>query len=177
VLKFISYFLAYLVLTEAWRALRSPRARIRWRKLRRSDFALAVPLVLAVFGVGTLLYRIAPALRWGWWSWLGGGQGTALQGTTPALTHTTPLALFLVPVLMPLLLVIALPAMVHAEERGFRRGAEHSRDRRQGHDDSAAQGLSEAGRRSAVSLCCQIIKYISARFLCGFASLREDLDE
>jgi hypothetical protein len=123
-LKLASYFLAYFVLVEAWRALRSPRTRIRWRSLRARDFGFALALIVGVVATGTLLYQAIPATRWGWWSWLGGGNGSALQGVAPPVTHATPVLFAALPLLMALAMAVALPALVHAEERQFRRGAE-----------------------------------------------------
>ena len=63
-----------------------------------------------------------PVLRWGWWSALG-GQGNPVFGSSAA---TAGSALdWIVPLVFLALLVPALPLFAHAEERIFRRGAEH----------------------------------------------------
>lgn len=88
---------------------------IRWRHV------WPVPLVLGtVIGVATLLVEI-PGLSWGWWTALG-GDGNPVFGSTESTTGTV--AEWLVPLLMMVLLVPALPLFAHAEERIFRTGAE-----------------------------------------------------
>jgi hypothetical protein len=90
--------------------------RIRWRHV------WPVPLVLtAVIVVATLLMSV-PGLDWGWWTALG-GSGNPVFGSTDATTGT--LWEWVVPLVFMCLLLPALPLFAHAEERIFRRGAEH----------------------------------------------------
>jgi hypothetical protein len=90
--------------------------RTRWRHV------WPVPLVLtAVIVVATLLMSV-PGLDWGWWTALG-GSGNPVFGSTDATTGT--LWEWVVPLVFMCLLLPALPLFAHAEERIFRRGAEH----------------------------------------------------
>jgi len=88
---------------------------VRGRHLWPAPLVLAV--VLAVFGLAWL----APPLRFGWWSLLG-GEGNVVFGSTEQ-TQGTVLEV-LIPVVFVLLLLPALPLLVEAEERRFRLGAE-----------------------------------------------------
>ena len=88
---------------------------VRLRHVWPAPFVLAV--VLAVFG----LLWLAPPLRVGWWSLLG-GEGNIVFGTTEQTTGTVWEVL--VPLVFLALLLPALPLLVEAEERRFRRGAE-----------------------------------------------------
>lgn len=90
--------------------------RIRWRHV------WPVPLVLtAVIAAATAL-MVVPGLDWGWWSAIG-GEGNPVFGSTDATTGTV--WEWIVPLVFMCLLLPALPLFAHAEERIFRRGAEH----------------------------------------------------
>lgn len=90
--------------------------RVRWRHV------WPVPLVLAtVASVATLLWAV-PGLSWGWWTAIG-GQGNPISGTTDQTAGT--LWEWLIPIVFLLLVMPALPLFALAEERMFRRGAEH----------------------------------------------------
>jgi hypothetical protein len=90
--------------------------RIRWRHV------WPVPLVLtAVIVVATLLMSV-PGLDWGWWTAIG-GTGNPVFGSTDTTVGTV--WEWIVPLVFMCLLLPALPLFAHAEERIFRRGAEH----------------------------------------------------
>lgn len=88
---------------------------LRPRHLWPAPFVLAS--VVAVFALAWLV----PALRFGWWTLLG-GQGNVVFGTTDQTQGTV--FEVLIPVVFVLLLLPALPLLVEAEERRFRFGAE-----------------------------------------------------
>lgn len=88
---------------------------VRLRHVWPAPFVLAV--VLATFGV----LWLAPPLRVGWWSLLG-GEGNVVFGTTEQTTGTVWEVV--VPLVFVALLLPALPLLVEAEERRFRLGAE-----------------------------------------------------
>lgn len=94
---------------------------IRWRHVWPVPFVLT-----AVIFVATALVRL-PVLKWGWWTALG-GQGNPVFGTNDATGGT--IWEWLVPVLFMAMLIPALPLFALAEERLFRRGAEHWSGRR-----------------------------------------------
>ena len=95
--------------------------RIRWRHVWPVPFVLA-----AVIAVATPLMMI-PGLEWGWWSAIG-GEGNPVFGSTDSTAGTV--WEWLVPLVFMTLLLPALPLFAHAEERIFRRGAEHWSARR-----------------------------------------------
>ena len=96
---------------------RSPTTDVlRGVRLRHVWPAPVVLTAVVVFGPAWLV----PPLRFGWWSLLG-GQGYAVLGTTDQTIGRAWEVI--VPVVFALLLT-ALPLLVDAEERRFRRGAE-----------------------------------------------------
>ena len=95
--------------------------RIRWRHVWPVPFVLA-----AVIAVATPLMMI-PGLEWGWWSAIG-GEGNPVFGSTDSTAGTV--WEWLVPLVFMTLLLPARPLFAHAEERIFRRGAEHWSARR-----------------------------------------------
>ena len=90
--------------------------RIGWRHI------WPIPVVLtAVVITATLLIQI-PGLRWGWWQAIG-GEGNPVFGSSEAPAGTwweTAIPLVFITMLM-----LALPLFANAEERMFRRDAEH----------------------------------------------------
>ncbi len=90
--------------------------RLRWRHVWPVPFVLA-----AVIGVALVLMQ-APVLAWGWWSQIG-GEGNPVFGSSESTAGTA--WEWIVPVVFMALLLPALPLFAHAEERMFRRGAEH----------------------------------------------------
>lgn len=90
--------------------------RIGWRHI------WPIPVVLtAVVITATLLIQI-PGLRWGWWQAIG-GEGNPVFGSSEATAGTwweTAIPLVFITMLM-----LALPLFANAEERMFRRDAEH----------------------------------------------------
>jgi hypothetical protein len=90
--------------------------RIRWRHL------WPVPLVLAAVAVVASILWLVPGLSWGWWTAIG-GQGNPVTGTSERTTGTV--LEWLIPLIFLLLVLPALPLFALAEERMFRRGAEH----------------------------------------------------
>ena len=108
---------ARLSLTGDGRAtVREIFRRVRWRHV------WPVPVVLGgVAALATLLWSV-PGLSWGWWTAIG-GQGNPISGTTDQTAGTV--WEWLVPIVFLLLVMPALPLFALAEERMFRRGAEH----------------------------------------------------
>ena len=95
--------------------------RLRWRHL------WPVPLVLAAVVAAATLLMAVPGLDWGWWTAVG-GEGNPVFGASEATAGT--IWEWVVPVVFMLMLIPALPLFAHAEERLFRRGAEHWSARR-----------------------------------------------
>ncbi len=89
---------------------------IRWRHVWPIPFVLT-----GVIAVANVLLLI-PGLDWGWWTALG-GQGNPVTGTTDQTTGTV--WEWLIPLVFLVLVMPALPLFALAEERMFRRGAEH----------------------------------------------------
>ncbi len=89
---------------------------IRWRHVWPVPFVLAI-----VIAAASALVQI-PGLRWGWWTSLG-GQGNPVFGSNDSTSGTV--WEWLIPAIFMLMLVPALPLFAYAEERMFRRGAEH----------------------------------------------------
>lgn len=81
----------------------------------------AVPLLAVVVAAGWLLMSL-PVLDRGWWTAIG-GDGNPVFGSTERSSGTV--LEWAVPLLFIGLLVPALPLFALAEERVFRRGAEH----------------------------------------------------
>ena len=117
-------------LVQAARLSRSDRGRslsrvvwtrIRWRHIWPVPFVLGGVLLVAV----PLL--LVPALRWGWWSALG-GDGNPIFGSSNTTSGTV--WAWLIPLVFMVLVVAALPLFAHAEERMFRSGAERWSTRR-----------------------------------------------
>lgn len=95
--------------------------RLRWRHV------WPIPIVLtAVIVVASALMAV-PGLDWGWWTAVG-GEGNPVFGSSEATAGTV--WEWVVPAVFMVLLVPALPLFAHAEERLFRRGAEHWNRRR-----------------------------------------------
>jgi hypothetical protein len=90
------------------------------RGLRTRHFALAVPVLIVVLVVATVLIQI-PGLSWGWWSAIG-GVGTPALGVSK--NSHGPLE-WIIPALFVVMLVPALPLFAESEERMFRAGAQH----------------------------------------------------
>ena len=108
---------ARLSLTGDGRAtVREIFRRVRWRHV------WPVPVVLCgVVALATLLWSV-PGLSWGWWTAIG-GQGNPISGTTDQTAGTV--WEWIIPIVFLLLVMPALPQFALAEERMFRRGAEH----------------------------------------------------
>ena len=90
--------------------------RLRWRHVWPVPFVLA-----AVIAAATVLMHV-PGLAWGWWSQIG-GEGNPVFGSSDATAGTA--WEWIVPAVFVALLIPGLPLFAHAEERMFRRGAEH----------------------------------------------------
>ncbi len=95
--------------------------RLRWRHIWPVPFVLAGVLIVAI----PLL--MVPALRWGWWSALG-GEGNPVLGSSDSTTGTV--WAWLVPLVFIALVLAALPLFANAEERMFRSGAQRWSTRR-----------------------------------------------
>lgn len=110
-------------LVDAARQTFSSRGHVRQlvAGLRLRHFVRAVPVLLAVMAVATLLVTV-PGLDFGWWTKLGGTGnpvvGVGPKGSTPAPLQT------IIPVVFVTLLLIGLPLLVEGEEWVFRRGAQ-----------------------------------------------------
>jgi hypothetical protein len=89
---------------------------VRWRHIWPVPFVLGIVLALA-----TALVQI-PGMQWGWWTALG-GEGNPVFGSNKSTAGTV--WEWLIPAIFMLMLVPALPLFAYAEERMFRRGAEH----------------------------------------------------
>lgn len=90
------------------------------RGLRPRHVLLAVPVLVVVLVVATALLAV-PGLSFGWWTALG-GEGNPVFGSTGG--EQGRVLDVVVPVVFGVLLVVALPLLVWAEEDVFRRGAE-----------------------------------------------------
>jgi hypothetical protein len=90
------------------------------RGLRVRHFALALPVLIVVLVVATVLIQI-PGLSWGWWSAIG-GVGTPALGVSK--NSRGPLE-WIIPAVFVVMLVPALPLFAESEERMFRAGAQH----------------------------------------------------
>jgi hypothetical protein len=95
--------------------------RLRWRHIWPVPFVLGGVLLVAI----PLL--MVPALRWGWWSALGGG-GNPVFGSSDTTAGTV--WEWLIPVVFMVLVVVALPLFANAEEQMFRSGAQRWSTRR-----------------------------------------------
>lgn len=130
VLSFVVLTAVGLRLVQAVKISRSNRGRslsrqvwtrLRWRHVWPIPFVLAGVLLVAI----PLL--MIPALRWGWWSSLG-GDGNPIFGSSDATTGTV--WAWLIPLVFMALIVAALPLFANAEERMFRTGAQRWSPRR-----------------------------------------------
>lgn len=127
-LTFFATFLAAAQVALLALTLRSPQqrrrlwARYRWLRLGRAGHAfVAITLVIAVAAV---LAAWFPVLDFSWWSLMGGQGNARVASVSSASAPDIPSWLPWLPVLtIPSLLILA-PALAHAEERMFRRGAE-----------------------------------------------------
>lgn len=81
-----------------------------------------VPFVLTAVVAAASALLLIPGLDWGWWTALG-GQGNPVTGTTDQTTGTV--WEWLIPLVFLVLVTPALPLFALAEERMFRRSAEH----------------------------------------------------
>ncbi|MBS0194384.1 MAG: hypothetical protein JSR34_09065 [Proteobacteria bacterium] len=120
---------------QAIRAALSRRNRTRWRHLLRSpvSFTMALAVIACVLAIGSLLTVLVPCLGWSWWRALG-GTGSVMFNF-PDVPSGAPGALVwwakLLPVVVLVLLLPAVPTFAYIEECAFRRGAESwSLDRR-----------------------------------------------
>jgi hypothetical protein len=95
-------------------------SRLVWTRLRWRHF-WPVPFVLGGVLLVAIPLLMIPALRWGWWSALG-GDGNPVFGSSTATTGT--LWEWLLPLMFMTLVLAALPLFANAEERMFRAGAE-----------------------------------------------------
>ena len=89
--------------------------RLRWRHIWPVPFVLTGVLLVAI----PLLF--VPALRWGWWSALG-GDGNPIFGSSSTTMGTV--WAWLIPLVFMALVLLALPLFANAEERMFRMGAQ-----------------------------------------------------
>jgi hypothetical protein len=127
-ITFFATFIAAAQVALLGLTLRSPQqrrrlwARYRWLRLGSAGHAF-VAVTLVVF-VALVLAAWFPVLDFSWWSLLGGQGNARLASVDPASAPDLPSWLPWLPALtIPSLLVLA-PALAHAEERFFRRGAE-----------------------------------------------------
>ncbi len=96
--------------------VREVRRRIGWRHV------WPVPIVLFIVIVAASAAMLVPGLDWGWWSAIG-GEGNPVFGSTDQTAGT--IWEWIIPTVFIALLLPALPLFANAEERLFRRGAEH----------------------------------------------------
>jgi hypothetical protein len=127
-LTFFATFLAATQICLLWLTLRSPQQRrrlwARYRWLRLSSLGHAAVALTLVLTSALLLFAWFPLLDLSWWSLLGGQGNARLAQVSPSAATDLPPWLPWLPVLtVPALLVLA-PALAHAEERLFRRGAQ-----------------------------------------------------
>lgn len=113
---------------QAMRAAFTRRNRVRWRRLLRSpvSFTMALAAIAGVLALGSVLTVFIPFLGWSWWRALGGTGSVMLNFADVPSTAPWALVLWakLLPVAVLVMLMPAVPAFAHAEERAFRRGAE-----------------------------------------------------
>lgn len=136
-------FMAFMLGLCARDALRSARARMVLRRLRASppvSRALATVFLVAV--PTAFLYSLGGIWQWSWLSALG-GEGSLVAGTASPEEPVSHPLLWIAPLLFPALLIVAMPLLVLAEERLFRRGAE---------TDGALRGGARAGLFAASHL-------------------------
>lgn len=115
-------FIVYMLGSEAFGALRSPRTRVVLRGLRPSHFLRAVPVFVLVAVVAVTAIAFVPYADIGWWSALG-GQGNALLGSVGPRPDPSWIQRA-APWTCLLLIVMAAPSLVRWEERHFRRAAD-----------------------------------------------------
>ncbi len=96
--------------------VREVRRRIGWRHVWPVPFVLTV-VIAAASGL-----MLVPGLDWGWWSAIG-GEGNPVFGSTDQTAGT--IWEWIIPVAFMMMLLPALPLFANAEERIFRRGAQH----------------------------------------------------
>lgn len=101
--------------------IRAVVSQIRWRHI------WPVPFVLAAVIVAAAVLVQVPGLDWGWWSAFG-GEGNPVFGSNESTAGTV--WEWLIPAVFMVLLIPALPLFAYAEERMFRRGAQHWGPRR-----------------------------------------------
>ena len=89
--------------------------------LRLRHFVLAVPVLVVVVTLATLLFEV-PGLWFGWWTAIGGAGNPVFGAARPGAVGPLEVAL---PIVFGILLLLGLPLLVEAEEWVFRRGAEH----------------------------------------------------
>lgn len=119
-LQFILTFLAGSFTVTAYESYRANRLWTPWQSIRWQHFAWALLFLLVVI-VSLLALKQIPALDWGWIQWL-----TGKAGSVYAQTPTKPDPSFyerLLPWWILLVLVLAMPSAVLAEERYFRANA------------------------------------------------------
>jgi hypothetical protein len=138
----VSCAVAAMYTQHAYHGARSPRTRALWRRLRWRHLAVGGATLVAVILVGGALFNLAPPLRWGWWTALG-GEGSVVFAKTQPGTQSAPWIVQLIPLWMLGMLLLAMPRMVLWEERRFRRGAERF-DRRARFTTPAYFGLMHA---------------------------------
>lgn len=121
-LPFLLAFVAWLVGDAAWRSLRSPKTRLVLREINARRTAIALARATTVIVVGVLLIGSSDYLASGWLSLLD-MQGSLAAGSArpkdPADTH---FIYAVAPILLPVLLLLAMPRLVLTEERMFRSG-------------------------------------------------------
>lgn len=127
-LTFFATFLAASQVALLALTLRSPQQRrrlwARYRWLRVSSAWHALVAATLVIGVAVVLAAWFPVLDFSWWSLLGGEGNARVAAVSSQAAPALPSWLPWLPVLtVPSLLILA-PALAHAEERVFRRGAE-----------------------------------------------------
>jgi hypothetical protein len=124
VLSFVVLAVVGVRLLQAVTLSRSSRGRSLsrqvWTRLRWRHF-WPVPFVLCGVLLVAIPLLMVPALRWGWWSALG-GDGNPVFGSSDATMGTV--WAWLIPLVFMALVIAALPLFANAEERMFRTGAQ-----------------------------------------------------
>jgi len=124
-----SYFIAFMlawqvvdVFRKRGRRLRETIALQRGLRWRHASYAL---MTLAITAAAFILFSsLGPWMHVGWWSLLGGEGSLVFADSSATRADSAGALLKLIPYTVPFLLLLTIPVVARAEERGFRRGGQ-----------------------------------------------------